>query len=182
MAMHAIAVRYGRALFDVSCAEADPRTVEGELAGFVELMDRHRELQQGLTNPAVPASKKVAVVKALLDRAPVAPVLARTLELLAKRDRLSLLPELLRDFRRRLLDQEGVVRAEVTTAFPLSPERLQGIERGLASVSGKQVTLSATVDPGVVGGLLARMGGTVYDGTVATQLRRMRDRLVGGLR
>ena len=74
-----------------------------------------------------------------------------------------------------------MVRAEVTTAMPLSAERAQQIEHRLAQVTGKSVTVSARVDPAIIGGVVARIGGTVYDSSVTRQLEKMRSRLVAGV-
>ena len=85
-----------------------------------------------------------------------------------------MLPELLAAFRDRLMDHQNVVRAEVTTTVALAPERLETIRRRLAEVTGRTVNLSTRVDPALIGGLVARVGGTVYDGSVTTQLRKMK--------
>jgi F-type H+-transporting ATPase subunit delta len=127
-----------------------------------------------LTNPAVPVTKKQAVVKALVDRQGAVPVVARTLVLLASRDRLALLPDLLANYRERLLARDGVVKAEVTTSAPLSPARQADIQRGLAEVTGKRVTMTVRVDPSIIAGVVARVGGVVYDASVATQLRKIK--------
>ncbi|HEY7450355.1 MAG TPA: ATP synthase F1 subunit delta [Vicinamibacterales bacterium] len=174
MASQAIAARYAKALFEVSLKEADPRVVEQQLDAFAGLMAVHRDLQHVLTNPAVPVIKKQAVVKVLVDRQRAVPVVARTLVLLASRDRLALLPDLLANYRERLLAREGIVKAEVTTSAPLSPARQAEIERGLAAVTGKRVTMTVRVDPSLIAGVVARVGGVVYDASVATQLRKIR--------
>ena len=170
----AVAARYAKALFDVSLKEADLHAVEQQLSAFAGLMTVHRNLEQVLTNPAVPVTKKQAVVKALVERQGSVPVVARTLILLASRDRLALLPDLLASYRERLLDREGVVRAEVTTSAPLSPERQAAIERGLAAATGKRVTMTIRVDPTIIAGVVAKVGGVVYDASVATQLRKIK--------
>ena len=89
-----------------------------------------------------------------------------------------LLPELLASYRERLLDHQKVVRAIVTTAIPLGADRAQAIERGLAQLTGRTVTLATNVDPSIIGGVVARIGSTVYDGSVTTQLQKMKQRLV----
>jgi F-type H+-transporting ATPase subunit delta len=75
------------------------------------------------------------------------------------------------------MDYRHVVRAEVTTAQPIDESRLQGIQRSLASVTGRTVTVSTKVDPAIIGGVVARVGSTVYDASVTRQLERMRQRL-----
>jgi F-type H+-transporting ATPase subunit delta len=97
--------------------------------------------------------------------------------LLAERDRLVLLPDLLAAFRDRLLDYQNVVRAEVTTAVPLDGGRTAAIERSLAQATGRNVALTTRVDPALVGGLVARIGSTVYDASIVTQLQKLKQRL-----
>lgn len=179
MTSRAIAARYAKALLEVSLKEGDPRATEADLAAFVELMKTHHDLDAVLTNPAVPVHRKEALAKVLAERGGVTPIVARTLALMASRDRLGVLPDLLAAFRERLLDREGVVRAEIATASAVAAERLQSIERGLAAATGKRVTIESRVDPSILGGVVARIGSTVYDGSVATQLRKIRETITG---
>jgi len=172
------AVRYAKALFDVVLREGgELTTVERELEQFVGLFAAYPDLQKVMVNPAVPAPRKRDAVSELATRAQLQPVLAKLVTLLAERDRLVLLPEVLRAFRVRLLDHQNVVRAEVTTAMPIGPDRLGQIQRGLAQTTGRTVLLDSRVDPALVGGLVARVGSVVYDASLTTQLRKMKDRL-----
>ena len=173
------AARYARALFDVSVKNRDLRQVEADLAGFADLIDGHETLSRVLLNPAIPTARKRAIVDALLSRlGEVTPPVAKLLTLMAERDRLGLLPEVLRSYRARLLDHLGVIEAQVTTAQPLTPERAAAIERSLAHVSGREVAMATDVDPGLLGGIVARLGTTVYDGSVARHLERIRHNLL----
>jgi len=177
------ATRYARALLDVAVKErADLSQIETQLADFATLMSSHPSLEQALLNPAVPAPRKRAAVAELTAHAKIQPVLAKLLVLLAERDRFVLLPDLLSAFRERVQAIQNVVRAEVTTASPLAPERAQQIERSLASATGRTVHLSTRVDPSLVGGIVTRIGSTVYDGSVTNHLRRMRQRLLSEVR
>jgi len=173
------ATRYARALLDVAAKEKDDlQRLEGELAAFVDLFTKHPTLEKVLLNPVVPVGRKQAAVAELTARLKTSPILAKLIALLAARDRLVLLPELLASYRERLLDYQNVVRAEVTTAVPLAADRTQAIERGLAQVTGRTVTLATKVNPSIIGGVVARIGSTVYDGSVTTQLQKMKQRLV----
>jgi F-type H+-transporting ATPase subunit delta len=175
------ATRYARALFDVALAEkADLSALDGELAAFNGLMKEHPTLEKVLLNPAVPAPRKRETVAVLAARVSLHPVLTKLLVLLAGRDRLVLLPELLETFRERLREHQNVVRAEVTTATPLAADRARAIERSLAQATGRTVALTTRVAPEMIGGLVARVGSTVYDGSVTTQLEKMRQRLAIG--
>jgi F-type H+-transporting ATPase subunit delta len=173
------AIRYARALLDVAVKEkADLDQIEDELFQFVELFNRYPTLGKVLLNPAVPLPRKRAAVDELLKQAKLSPILSKLLALLADRDRLVLLPDLLAAYRDRLLDYQHVVRAEVTTAAPIDARRTQAIQSSLAQVTGRTVTMATIVDPSIIGGVVARIGSTVYDGSVARQLQRMRARLV----
>jgi F-type H+-transporting ATPase subunit delta len=181
MTSRAAAGRYARALFDVALKQADPKQVEGELAAFADLLHGHATLEQVLTNPAVPPPRKRAVVQELVTRLqPMSAVVAKLLILLAERDRLGLLPEIVEAFRERLMAHLRIVRAEVVTAQPLAPERLEAIGQGLARATGKQVSIVPRVDPSIIGGLVARIGSVVYDGSVARQLDKIRNALTEG--
>lgn len=170
--------RYARALFDVALAEKiDLEAVERDLAAFAELQARHESLGKVLLNPAVPAPRKRSAMEALMKSAGSLPVVSKLLVLLAERDRLILLPDLLTAYRDRLLDYQQIVRADVTTATPLAPERSTAIEKSLAKATGKTVRLSTQVDANIIGGLVARVGGTVYDASVVRQLERIKQRL-----
>ena len=180
MTNRAAAVRYARALFDVAVKEADPRAVERELAAFVELVQGHELLGKVLANPAVPAPRKQAVVEQLAARAGLSAIVSRLLRLLARRDRLVLLADLLEEYRRRVLDYQNIVRAEVTTAVPLDADHVAALGQAFARVTGRQVQVTAGVDPAVLGGVVARVGSMVYDGSVRRHLERLRKALTEG--
>jgi F-type H+-transporting ATPase subunit delta len=171
--------RYARALFDVGVKEhADLQAIEQQLAAFVDLIRQHATLEKVLFNPAVPAPRKRAAVAALVKGAGFLSMVEKLLVLLGGRDRLVLLPDLLAAYRDRLLDHQNIVRADVATAAPLAPDRSNAIERSLARVTGRTVRLSTRVEPALIGGIVARVGGTVYDASVSMQLQKMRQKLV----
>ena len=180
------ATRYARALLDVAVQERrDTRqlqAIEAQLAQFVDLFRRHPTLEKVMLNPAVPVPRKRAVIAELTARLTLMPVVTKLITLLADRDRLVLLPDVLDAYRQRLLDHLEVVRAEVTTAVALPAGRATAVERSLARMTGRTVTLVTRVDPSIVGGVVARIGSTIYDGSVTTQLEKMRQRLVEGQR
>jgi F-type H+-transporting ATPase subunit delta len=177
MSMRASAARYARALFDVASTESTPEQAEKDLAAFGDVVNAHSELQRTLVNPAVPLQGKRALVHQLLDRLqPVAPV-RKLLALLAERDRLELIPDLVTVFHERVMEHRKVVKAEVTTAAPLSPERIAQLRQRLAAATGRTVDVTTNVDPALIGGMVTRIGSTVYDGSVATQLAALRQRL-----
>ena len=97
--------------------------------------------------------------------------------MLADRNRLALVPELAKVYDERLMELRQVVRVEVTTAMPLTSGHAADFEQRLSKATGRQVLMTTTVDPSLIGGAVARIGTIVYDGSVANQLARMRERL-----
>ncbi|MGH9349020.1 MAG: ATP synthase F1 subunit delta [Vicinamibacterales bacterium] len=177
MSNQASANRYAKALLDVAIKEADPVLAETDLAAFATLFATHDDLRRALTNPVVPAQAKRTVVEQLVARLTPSPPVAKLMLLLAERDRLEILPDLLTAYRNRLMDHQNVVRAEVVTAAPLAEDRVATVRQKLAAITGRTVRLDARVDPSIVGGLVARVGTVVYDGSIATHLAKMRARL-----
>jgi len=174
------ALRYARALLYVALAEADPAVVEQELAAAAELFTGHAGLWKVMTNPAVPAPKKRAIVDSLVPQLGVGPVVQKTLQMLASRDRMALLPDIVEAYRSRLMDHQNVVRASVTSAAPLPAGDVEKLERRLAGLTGRRVVMRAAVDPAILGGLVTQIGSVVYDGSVKRQLEKIREKLVAG--
>jgi len=180
--------RYARALLDVALAQKDEglRADLGRLAG---LYAAHAELRHVLLHPALPAEKKRAVVAALWGQptrqagAAVqgrpSELLLRLLDLLVQRDRVELLPLIAQAYGRLWNAQRGVVEAEAVSARELDEAEARGVSAAAARATGKQVELERRVDPSLMGGMLLRMGGRIYDGSVRARLRALRERLAG---
>lgn len=178
MSLRTSATRYAKALLEVAVRESDPAAVERDLASIVAAVSQHDELRRVLISPRTPQAARTNVVRALATRIGAQPPVAKLLVLLAERGRLELLPELLEVYRERLLAHNNVVRATVTSAAPLSAEKMQQLEASLSGLTGKRVQLETSVDPSIIGGVITRIGSTVYDGSVRTQLQKMRQQLV----
>lgn len=178
MTSRTAAIRYARALFDVAVQEAlNLDEIAGKIGEFDELLRQNPALAKVLFNPAIPAPRKRAAVGELLKLAPAPQVVTKLLLLLAERDRLTLLHEIVEAYRQRLLDHQGIVRAEIVTAAPLAADKAQLIESSLARATGRHVLVQARVDPSIIGGIIARIGGTVYDASLTGQLEKMRQKL-----
>jgi len=177
MPSRASATRYARALFDVALKESDPVPIERDLASFADLMSSNAELHGALTNPAIPASSKRQIADALAARLNMAAPARKLLLLLADRDRLAMVPDLLEVYRVRLMEHQHVVRAEVTTSLPLTPDRTAQLQKKLADITGRKVEMTTSVDPSIIGGVVTRIGSTVYDGSLATQLAKLKEKL-----
>jgi F-type H+-transporting ATPase subunit delta len=178
MTRRAAGIRYARALFDVAGQEGDVQQAGQDLAGFAEFVSNQDALQKIFSNPAIPAPKKKAAVEQLIAHAgSMSPIVRKLLLLLAERDRLALLPEIAVAYQNRLNEQAKVVRAEIVTAVGLPADRVAALQQGLAQATGRQVQLESRVDPSIIGGAIARVGSTVYDGSVTRQLQKMKEAL-----
>jgi len=180
MTSRTAATRYAKALLEVATQEAPPGGIERdaeELEAFAALVRRNPALDRVLMNPAVPVARKRAAVSELTRIGGVSPIVAKLLALLAERDRMMLLNDVATIYRGLLMDRQNVVRAEVTTAAPLAADKTSAIEKSLAAVTGKRISMTTKVDANIVGGVVARVGSTVYDASIATQLKKIRERL-----
>lgn len=178
MTARTAAARYARALLDVATKEsADLDKIAAALDDFITFLKAQPALTRVLLNPAVPAPRKRAAMVEITKLARLPPVVSKLLVLLADRDRLGLLNELAAAYHEMLADRQQLVRAEITIAEPLPPQRVDAIEKRLANITGKRVAMTTKVDKEIIGGVVARVGSTVYDASVATQLKKIRARL-----
>lgn len=181
MTGRAAAGRYARALFDVVRSGGDVQAVQRELEQFVDLVAQHDALARAFANPAIPAAKKRAIVQALLEKSgPMTPALSKLLLLLADRDRLPLLADVAAMYRSRVLDHLKIVRGEIVTAAPLAPDAVERLRGSLGALTGREVVLETRVDPSIIGGAVTRIGSTVFDGSITTQLQKMKQALIEG--
>ena len=178
MSGRASAARYARALLDVAVREADPDQVGRDLTVFADLMAGTPELRAALTSPRVPTTGKQKVTAELVSRLGLTGPAAKLLLMLAERDRLSLVPDLVDVYRERLEEHQGTIRAEITAATDISSDHAAQLQQRLSAATGRKVTMTTKVDPALVGGMVARIGSTVYDGSVATQLEKLRAKLL----
>jgi F-type H+-transporting ATPase subunit delta len=178
MSLRTSANRYAKALFDVALEEkADVTQVDRDLDAVVAMMQASPELAAASNRGLSDVARK-SLIEAVAKQMALTTPVTKLMVLLAQDRKLNYLPDLAAAFRERLLAHQNVVRAEVTSAAPLSPEKTKALEDSLSKVTGKKVELSVSVDPELLGGVVAKIGSTVYDGSVRTQLQRMRQELV----
>ncbi len=178
MTLRGVARRYAAALFDVGSRAQRLEPVERDLDSVARLVAAHDDLRRVFESPAIPVTKKRVVVDALLAAGqPVSDEVARLLRLLADRDRLMLLPDIAQAFGERMMDQRRIVPADVVTAAPLGEAQKTALAEALGRATGRTVTVTERVDPTIIGGVVARVGSVVFDGSVTRQLERMREQL-----
>lgn len=179
-ALESAARRYARALLDVALEKGDPAQLREELRAVEGLLRDNRDLELALTHPALGAERRRGLVRAVLAGRGVSALLERLLDLLAERARLALLPGIAAAYEAAFNAERGVVAALAVTAQPLDAAQREALTQALRQASGRDVELTTSVDPTTLGGVLVRMGGKTYDGTVRRQLARLRERLVLG--
>jgi F-type H+-transporting ATPase subunit delta len=178
MTHRGIARRYAGALFDVISTSGDPARARRDLDGVAAVIRGHAELERVLENPAVAPQKKGAVMAAILDHGDVVPEVRRLLLMLAERDRLLLVGDIATLFAERVMAASRILPAEVVTAAPLSEASRQKLAAALGRATGSDVTLTERVDPAIVGGVVAKVGSVVFDGSVTRQIEKMRQKLL----
>jgi F-type H+-transporting ATPase subunit delta len=171
---------YAQALLAIAQAEGALERLQDELYAFAKAVDGNRELREALTDAALPAENKRAVVEDILgERAhPLTTTLASFLVEAGQARRLGPITE---ELAREAAARSERRLAEVRTAVALSDAQRRELEAALTKVAGQPVELKVVVDPTVVGGVVARVGDEVFDGSVASRLADARQHLTGSV-
>jgi F-type H+-transporting ATPase subunit delta len=180
MTSTAITDRYASALADVVTSPSSavsPQDALQQLRAFDDVSRESYELRTALESPAVPHSRKRAVIARFVEPVGLSPIVRNFLFVLSDKGRLALLHEIVDSFDRQLDQRLGFIRAEVTAATELPAEQLEALTQKLAAISGKQIRMRFQVDPALIGGVVARMGATVYDGSVRGRLDQLSKKL-----
>lgn len=180
MTHSAIASRYAGALVDVATgpkSDVDAPQVLRQLTSFAETLQSSAELRNALISPAVPRARKRAVVGLLCDKLGVTRTARNFLFVLTDHRRIAMLPEVLEAFDLLLDERLGFTRAEISSAQELDQAHRDTVARGLERLTGKKVRMRFAVDGSLLGGLVARIGSTLYDGSVRGQLETLGKRL-----
>jgi F-type H+-transporting ATPase subunit delta len=179
LSIQTVARRYATALADVVVARGEARQVQEELSAWEMMMNSNPTLMEVFSNPTIPYEQKRKVLTALIERASLRPTTSNFLQLLLRNQRLTELTEVNGRFAQVLDERSGVVSAEVTTARAVPAAQQEALRSRLSAMTGKQVRLSFTTDEELIGGLVTRIGSTIYDGSVRTQLQQVKERMMG---
>ena len=175
----AIATRYANALADAVFVDkgADARAAASELRSYAEAVAGSPELSVAMNSPAVSQSKKRAVTERIAGTLAISKLIRNFLFVVIDHRRTPLLGQIAEAFESVLDERTGVVRAQVTGATELTPDEQAKVQAELSRVAGKQVRCEFSVDSALIGGVTARIGSTVYDGSVRSRLQGLRERL-----
>jgi F-type H+-transporting ATPase subunit delta len=172
----AVANRYAHALVDIVMAPGSPLQPEAavsQLAAVEALLKESTELRTALATPAIPTSRKRAVMGDLMEKTGASELIRNFIFVVINHRRIASISDIREAFELQLDERQGVVRAEITSAAPLSEQLSSGLESGLSKLTGKRMRLTFGVEPELLGGAVARLGSTVYDGSVRGELREL---------
>lgn len=179
MRASSIAERYARALLDIGVERKNYEQLGRELDRVVALF-AHDELGQLFRNPKFGADQRKAVLGDLLKRVMVSPISRNFMLLLVDRGRIGILPEITETYH-TLADAVGDrVRARVTVVATMPPAELNRLKSILQDATGKKVIIEQEIDESILGGVITRIEGRIYDGSVRTQLETIRNQIKQG--
>ena len=177
MTSGSLARRYARALMDLGGENNTYEKLGRELRDLAKAMRSSEELTQTLTNPAISRAERRKVLEAVAVRVGASKITIHFAFLLLDRERAAALPDISRELDKMIDTEAGRVTAEVTSATALTPTQEGQIKKVLEQLSGRSVQLQKHEDPELLGGVVAKVGDFLYDGSLRSQLERMRGSL-----
>lgn len=180
MSASALTRRYAKALVELAVENQAVDRYGEQLATVNAVLEREQLLRQLLESPTLAMEKKAAMLTDLATALGLDEGLRKFLGLVLSKDRLRYLPQIETTYRNLADELSGVLRANITAAVPLDAEQQQAIGASLARQTGKQVALNVNVDPQLLGGVTAEIGGRLFDGSLRTQLKRIEESLTKG--
>ena len=176
----AIARRYARALFGLGEELGDPAALLADLESFTDAVETNEELSRVMFTPIHPRAERRAVVAEIAEKLGARDETRAFLMILVDENRAKLLPDVRRSLRELVEEAEGRVTAEIVSARSLDDAELERIRQALSRRVGAQVRLETSVDPELIGGIVARVGDLLFDGSVRTQLGALGESLRKG--
>ena len=172
-----LAKRYAKALFALAVDNRSQEKVFNDLRAIGEIFAKDKETHEFLVSPMITPSQKEDVLKKVLSDKGVSKEVVETILLLARNERLNVFQDLVHAFESEIDGSNGVIRGTVRSASVLAPEERQRIEQTVEKYLSKKVIMTYTVDPTVIGGLVAQVGSYTFDDSIAAHLVRMNEEL-----
>jgi F-type H+-transporting ATPase subunit delta len=173
-----IARRYATALIELGTETGQLDALVDELDRAAQAYNTSAELRTALADPLVADTAKKAILGELATRLNVGQATKNTLNLLLDRRRIKALPAISARLREMADAKRGILRAEVLTAMPLPEEYFAQLQHQLERITGRRIALDRKLDPSLIGGVVARVGDTVYDGSLIARLRHLKDSML----
>jgi F-type H+-transporting ATPase subunit delta len=168
-----LAGRYALALFELAREQDGLDAVAADLGGLRAMLDESADLRRLIRSPVISREEQGRAIVALAERAGFHQLTRQFVGLLAHKRRLFVLPQIIAVYLEMLSEHKGEVRAELTSAVALSAAQLEAVKERLTASIGQTVTLATAVDPGLLGGLVVRVGSRMIDASLRTKLQRL---------
>jgi F-type H+-transporting ATPase subunit delta len=172
-----LARRYAKAVFQIGVEQGGLDKIGADIRTFANAMKESPELIAALTSPAIQRGDRRKIADGLLQLIGPVSTARNLVYVLLEGRRLASLPMIARELDRMIEAKAGRISAEVVSAKPLEPAQLSDLVAVLEKLSGKKVTVQKREDPELLGGVVAKVGDTIYDGSLRTELRNLRDDL-----
>ncbi len=170
----AVARRYARAFAELYSDPAILEQMMAELSEFATIFEENKELRTIMLNPAISQQDKSAVMAGVLECLKVAEQTTKLIELLVERNRIGIIRFVSSEFNDIAFVVLGRVSVEVTTAVELTDSDMKELSNKLTKLVGKEAVITAKIDPSLIGGVVARIGSVLYDGSILNHLRTLR--------
>jgi F-type H+-transporting ATPase subunit delta len=179
MSVETVARRYASALADIVMKSGEKDVVKSELKTWEEMLNSNRDLNNAFYNPAITQDSKEKVLEKLLARSNPSKTTANFLRILLKNKRLTEINAINEKFDLVLAERSGVISASVTSSRELSDGEKNDLKANLAKLTGgKEIKIDYKIDENIIGGAITRVGSTVYDGSVKTQLEILKNQMI----
>jgi F-type H+-transporting ATPase subunit delta len=167
---------YAQALFNVVRAEGELDRVEDELFRFGKVLDSNHELKQALSDKSIDKEQREKVLQELLaDK--VSPHTLGLLGFIVAQGRARQLPQILSELSAMAAEERYAVIGEVRSAVPLDADQRKKLAKALSRATGKRVEVKVIVDPSIIGGVVAKIGDTIIDGSVKRRLQQLKEQV-----
>ena len=174
-----LARRYAKAIFAVGQEQGKYEEYNDVLAGVSGLFESNPEVVDALTNPLYPLDVREKVMTGMIGSMGVDSVMSNFLNLLVEKKRAEILPEIAEEYKTMVDEEKNISHGSVISAIGLSDELQQRVQATLEKLTGKKVELTTSVDPSIIGGIIAKVGDLVLDGSIKTQLAGLKDSIKG---
>ncbi len=174
-----LAKRYAKAIFTVGQEQKKYEKYNDVLQGLAGLYETHPEVIDALTNPLYPMDVKEKVMQGIVASMKVDKIMGNFLNLLVQKKRAQILPEIAVAYQTMVDEAKNISHGNVISAIELSDQLKANVQKILEKLTGKKVELTTSVDPSIIGGIIAQVGDLVLDGSIKTQLAGLKDSIKG---
>lgn len=180
MSVETVARRYSAALADTVLDKGIADTTKSELSAWSQIFRDSGELRMIFSSPAIKFSDKTKLLDGLIAKTKPSQITANFLKVLLQNGRLGFISEINDRFTTALEERTGIISAEITSSRELQDNERAEFQKELSALTGKKVRVDFRVNKDIIGGVITRVGSTVYDGSIRTKLENLKEQLING--